>query len=218
MLSSFSTALSALTADETASMLSATISRTSTRRDSRTPWSRFPIWSRSRWARQTQVGGGVGTPITLAIVLAGRDSVHGRTSGCGDPRQRILHRPGTEQRNRVYARRQFPGELRRHAGNVDRAIRAGMDRGRRSAQHQWPLGNITVPTGTLTAPIATTASTVSLNLNSTATAANGSFSTSVTAYDSLGNSQVDHLHFYPDRDAESVELYRVDPGRRAPPR
>ena len=60
-----------------------------------------------------------------------------------------------------------------------------------------PTANITVPTGTLTTPIATTASTVSLNLNSTATAATGAFSTSVTAYDSLGNSHVVTYTFTP---------------------
>jgi flagellar hook protein FlgE len=60
-----------------------------------------------------------------------------------------------------------------------------------------PTGNITVPTGTLTVPIATTASSVSLNLNATATAATGTFSTSLVGYDSLGSSHVITYTFTP---------------------
>jgi flagellar hook protein FlgE len=53
------------------------------------------------------------------------------------------------------------------------------------------VGNITLSSGALKPPVATTAMTVSLNLNSTATAdATSSFSTPVTVYDSLGSSHV----------------------------
>jgi len=53
------------------------------------------------------------------------------------------------------------------------------------------MGNITLTSGALKPPTATTAMTVSLNLNSTATAdATSSFSVPVTSYDSLGTPHV----------------------------
>jgi flagellar hook protein FlgE len=53
------------------------------------------------------------------------------------------------------------------------------------------IGNITLSSGALKPPTATTAMTVSLNLNSTATAdATSSFSVPVTSYDSLGTPHV----------------------------
>lgn len=54
-----------------------------------------------------------------------------------------------------------------------------------------------MPTGTLTTPLATSAASVSLNLDSTAAVATGSFSTSVTAYDSLGASHIVTFTFTP---------------------
>jgi flagellar hook protein FlgE len=54
-----------------------------------------------------------------------------------------------------------------------------------------PIGNIAITSGALKPPAATTAMTVSLNLNSTATAdATSSFSVPVTSYDSLGTPHV----------------------------
>ncbi len=53
------------------------------------------------------------------------------------------------------------------------------------------IGNIALSSGALKPPVATTDMTVSLNLNSAATAdATSSFSTPVTVYDSLGTSHV----------------------------
>ena len=55
-----------------------------------------------------------------------------------------------------------------------------------------PVGDITVPTGSLKAPAATNNVSVELNLNAAATsgAANGTFSTSIEIFDSLGQSHV----------------------------
>jgi flagellar hook protein FlgE len=54
-----------------------------------------------------------------------------------------------------------------------------------------PIGNITLSSGALKPPVATTAMTVSLNLNSSANAdATSAFSTPVTVYDSLGTAHV----------------------------
>jgi flagellar hook protein FlgE len=52
-----------------------------------------------------------------------------------------------------------------------------------------PVGNIVVPQGTLQTPVPTTSASLSLNLNAAA-ATGANFSTSMTMYDSLGNSHV----------------------------
>jgi flagellar hook protein FlgE len=55
-----------------------------------------------------------------------------------------------------------------------------------------PPSNITIPTGTVQPPVITQNVSFSLNLNAAATpgSTNGTFATSVTIYDSLGNSHV----------------------------
>ncbi|HLK68719.1 MAG TPA: flagellar hook protein FlgE [Bryobacteraceae bacterium] len=59
-----------------------------------------------------------------------------------------------------------------------------------------PVSNITVPVGSVKAPIATSSFTVDLNLNSAAAADSTSdFTTPVTVYDSLGKSHVITLDF-----------------------
>ena len=59
-----------------------------------------------------------------------------------------------------------------------------------------PAGNIVVPVGSLKPPAATTTITDDLNLNSTATADSSSaFSTPITVYDGLGTSHVLALNF-----------------------
>ncbi|HTS26744.1 MAG TPA: flagellar hook protein FlgE [Bryobacteraceae bacterium] len=59
-----------------------------------------------------------------------------------------------------------------------------------------PVSNITVPVGSVKAPVATTDLTVDLNLNSAAAAdATSDFTTPITVYDSLGTSHVLTLDF-----------------------
>jgi flagellar hook protein FlgE len=59
-----------------------------------------------------------------------------------------------------------------------------------------PVGNITVPVGSVKAPVATSTFTADLNLNSAAAAdATSDFTTPVTIYDSLGKSHVLTLDF-----------------------
>jgi flagellar hook protein FlgE len=55
-----------------------------------------------------------------------------------------------------------------------------------------PPGNITIPTGTVQPPVVTQNFSFDMNLNAAATpgSANATFATSVTVYDSLGNSHV----------------------------
>jgi flagellar hook protein FlgE len=199
MFASFSTALSALTADETAiNVVGNNLANLNT------PGFKDVVVSFSDLVTQslggggkTQVGGGVGTPITLTNFSQGAIQ---STTG---PLDAAIQGDG-------FFIVQGPNNAVEYTrgGNFQVDSSGTLETSTGEALQGWtaaggvlntngPTANITVPTGTLTAPIATTASTVSLNLDSTATAATGAFSTSVTAYDSLGESHVVTYTFTP---------------------
>jgi flagellar hook protein FlgE len=200
MLSSFSTALSALTADETAlNVVGNNLANLNTVgfKDTVVCFSDLVTQSLGSGSGETQVGGGVGTPITLNQFSQGAiQSTNGPLDAAiqgsgffivGGPNGSTEYtRGGNFQVNSA-------GTLETATGQAVQGWTASGG----VLSTNGTLGNITIPTGTLTAPIATTTSSVSLNLNSTATVANGSFSTAVTAYDSLGNSHVITYTFTP---------------------
>ena len=63
-----------------------------------------------------------------------------------------------------------------------------------------PVGNIVIPVGSLKPPIATSTTTVNMNLNSSATAdPTSDFSTPETIFDSLGTSHVTDSELREDR-------------------
>jgi flagellar hook protein FlgE len=198
MLSSFSTALSALTADETAiNVVGNNLANLNTPGFKDTVVSFSDLISQSLNG-QTQVGNGVGTPVTLA------NFSQGAITATAGPLDAAIQGSGffivqgannaTEYTRGGNFQVNSAGTLETSTGEPVQGWTAAADG---ALNTNAPLSSITVPTGTLTAPVATTGSTVSLNLNSTATAANGSFSTSVTAYDSLGNTQVVTYTFTP---------------------
>jgi flagellar hook protein FlgE len=78
-----------------------------------------------------------------------------------------------------------------------------------------PTGNIIVPVGSLKPPMSTTRFTVDLNLNSSAAAdATSAFSTPMTVYDTLGNSHVLTLKF--EKTGANQWTYQVSiPGDQA---
>jgi len=200
MLSSFSTALSALTADETAiNVVGNNLANLNTPgfKDTVVSFSDLVTQSLGSGSGETQVGGGVGTPITLNQFSQGAiQSTTGPLDAAiqgdgffivqGQNNATEFTRGGNFQVNSA-------GTLETSTGQAVQGWTASGG----VLTTNGPTGNITVPTGTLTAPIATTASSVSLNLDSTATVATGSFSTSVTVYDSLGNSHVVTYTFTP---------------------
>src|SRR5580658_1302921 len=198
MISSFSTALSALTADETAiNVVGNNLANLNTPGFKDTVVSFSDLISQSLNG-QTQVGNGVGTPVTLA------NFSQGAITATAGPLDAAIQGSGffivqgannaTEYTRGGNFQVNSAGTLETSTGEPVQGWTAAADG---ALNTNAPLSSITVPTGTLTAPVATTGSTVSLNLNSTATAANGSFSTSVTAYDSLGNTQVVTYTFTP---------------------
>lgn len=200
MLASFSTALSALTADETAiNVTGNNLANLNTPgfKDTVVSFADLVTQSLGAGSGETQVGGGVAAPITLNQFSQGAIQ---NTNGPLDAAIQgdgffIVQGPNnsTEYTRGGNFQVNSDGTLETSTGQAVQGWTA--DAGVLDAN--GPTGNITVPTGTLTAPIATTTSTVSLNLNATATPANGSFSTSVTAYDSLGNAQVITYTFTP---------------------
>ncbi|MGA3188948.1 MAG: flagellar hook protein FlgE [Bryobacteraceae bacterium] len=198
MLASFSTALSALTADETAiNVVGNNLANLNTPGFKDTVVSFSDLVSQSINA-QTQVGGGVGAPVTLT------QFAQGAIQSTGGPLDAAIQGGGffmvqgangaTEYTRGGNFQVNAAGTLETSTGE---AVQGWTASANGTLNTNAPLSSITVPTGTLTAPIATTASTVSLNLDSTATAPTGAFSTSVTAYDSLGNAQVVTYTFTP---------------------
>jgi flagellar hook protein FlgE len=200
MLASFSTALSALTADETAiNVVGNNLANLNTPgfKDTVVSFSDLVTQSLGGGSGETQVGGGVAAPITL------NQFSQGAIQSTDGPLDAAI------QGNGFFIVQGANNAVEYTRGGNFQVNSAGtLETSTGEAVQGWtaaggvlntngPTGNITVPTGTLTAPIATTATTVSLNLNATATATNGSFSTSVTAYDSLGNSHVITYTFTP---------------------
>jgi flagellar hook protein FlgE len=198
MLGSFSTALSALTADETAiNVVGNNLANLNTNGFKNVDVVFADLVSQSL-ASQTKVGSGVAAPITLAQFS------QGAIQATGGPLDAAIQGDGffivggpngaTEYTRGGNMQVDANGTLETATGNP---VQGWTTASNGVLTTNGPIGNITVPTGNLTTPIATTATSVQVNLNATATAANGTFSTSVTAYDSLGNSHVVTYTFTP---------------------
>ncbi|MGH9561855.1 MAG: flagellar hook protein FlgE, partial [Terracidiphilus sp.] len=135
----------------------------------------------------TQVGFGVGTPITL------RQFSQGATQSTGGPLDAAIQGEGffvvqsasgsTEYTRGGTFKVDSNGDLTTASG--DKVQGWTMNNG--VLNTNGPIGNITVPTGTLAAPQATTAASLSLNLNSSSAAGTTFSSPPVQIYDSLGN-------------------------------
>lgn len=132
----------------------------------------------------TQVGFGVGTPITL------RQFTQGALQSTGGPLDAAIQGNGffivNDNGNTEYTRGgnfqvNTDGDLETASGQLVQ----GWTMTDGVVDTNQPIGNITVPVGTLTAPVATQNVSVSLNLDSAA-ASGTTFSTSVQVYDSLG--------------------------------
>ncbi len=137
----------------------------------------------------TQVGFGVGTPITLTQFSQGALESTGGPLDAAIQGDGFFIVSGAVTGNTEYTRGgsfqvNAAGELTTASGDFVQGwtINNGV------LNTNAPIGNITVPTGTLAPPVATTTTSVSLNLNANATAGPPptTFSTSVQVFDSLG--------------------------------
>ncbi len=141
---------------------------------------------------ETQVGFGVGVPVTL------RQFSQGAIQSSGGPLDASIQGDGF-----FVIKGSANQTLYTRGGNfqVDTAGNLTMATGERlqgwssvgaPLDVNLPIGDITVPVGSLKSPIATTNFSVDLNLDASATAGPpaDAFSTSVEVFDSLGNSHI----------------------------
>ncbi|HEV2447161.1 MAG TPA: flagellar hook protein FlgE [Candidatus Sulfopaludibacter sp.] len=202
MFTSFSTALSALAADSTAiDVVGNNLANLNTPgfKTSQVCFRDLVTESLGAGLGETQVGFGTGQPLTVRQFSQGAIQT---SSGLLD---------AAIQGDGFFVVQDTSGEtLYTRAGNfqTDKAGNLLTDTG--AAVQGWttvdpttgqvdtngPIGNIVVPVGSLKPPVATTAFTADLNLNSNAAADSTSdFTTPVTVYDSLGTSHVLTLDF-----------------------
>jgi flagellar hook protein FlgE len=200
MLTSFSTALSALNADTTAiDVVGNNLANLNTPSFKASTVSFHDLVTQSLGAGlgSTQVGFGVGTPITLRRFSQGAIQA---SSGPLD---------GAIQGDGFFVIQAFGGNIQyTRSGNFLVNTNGNLTPATREELQGWtinngvldtnlPIGPITVPVGSLAPPIATTSTSVDLNLNAAASAGPppATFSTSVQVYDSLGTSHIVTLTF-----------------------
>ncbi len=195
MFTSFSTALSALSASSTAiDVVGNNLANLNTVGYKTSDVSFHDLVTQSLGAGlgETQVGFGVGTPLTTRQFTQGAIQTTGGTLDAAIQGQGffvIQGRDGSAQYTR--------------AGNFQVDEKGNLETATGESVQGWtqvngtlntnaPPGNITIPTGTVQAPVATQNISFDLNLDAAATAgtAAGTYATSVTVYDSLGNSHV----------------------------
>jgi flagellar hook protein FlgE len=192
---SFSTALSALSAHTTAiDVVGNNLANINTPGFKASTVSFHDLVTQSLGAGlgETQVGFGVGTPITL------REFSQGAIQSTGGPLDVALQGDGflitkNSQGATEYTR---GGNLQVDTeGNLTTAtgeLLQGWTLQNGAVNTNLPVSNITVPVGSLKPPVATSNISVDLNLDASATngSPTGSFSTSIQVYDALGNSHI----------------------------
>jgi flagellar hook protein FlgE len=195
MLTSFSTALSALSANETAiDVVGNNLANLNTPGFKASTVSFYDLVTQSLGAGlgSTQVGFGVGTPVTLAQFS------QGAIQSTGGPLDAAIQGDG------FFVVQDPSGQtLYSRGGNFQVDSNGNLTTATGEKVQGWtqvnavldtngPIGNITVPVGALEAPQPTTTMSFSLNLNAASTAGPppGTFSTSIQVYDSLGDSHV----------------------------
>lgn len=197
---SFSAALSALSADTTAiDVVGNNLANIDTTgfKASTVSFQDLVTESLGAGLSQTQVGFGVGVPLTTCQFTQGALQ---STGGVDDAAIQgggffVLNDPEE-------------GQLFTRAGNFTVDANGNLLSASGAAVQGWtavdgvlntngPISNITIPVGTLQPPVASTQVSASMNLDASATvgASDATFSTPVTVYDSLGTSHVLTLTF-----------------------
>jgi flagellar hook protein FlgE len=191
-VSSFSIALSGLTADSDAlDAVGNNLANLNTVGYKNTEVNFYDLLQQSIAGGATQIGGGVSAPQTEAVFSQGSIQSTGGNydaaiNGNGffvvqDPNGTTLYtRAGDFQLN-------GSGELVTDTGQVVQ----GWNAENNVVNTSGPIGNITIPSNALQTPSATQNMSVTMNLNAAGVAnePSGSFSTSVEVVDSLGNTQ-----------------------------
>jgi flagellar hook protein FlgE len=200
MQTSFSTALSALAAHSTAiDVVGNNLANLNTPGFKASTVSFHDLVTQSLGAGlgETQVGFGVGAPVTL------RQFSQGAIQSTGAPLDAAIQGDGF-----FVVRGSGQSTLYTRGGNFEVDTSGNLTTATGERLQGWtasggvldtnaPIGDITVPVGSLKAPIATTTASVDFNLDASAVSGQpaGVFSTSIEVYDSLGNSHVVSITF-----------------------
>jgi len=195
MLTSFSTALSALSANETAiDVVGNNLANLNTPGFKASTVSFYDLVTQSLGAGlgATQVGFGVGTPVTLAQFS------QGAIQSTGGPLDAAIQGDGffvvqDASGQTLYTRGgNFQVDSNGNLTTATGELVQGWTQAGGALNTNAPTGNITVPVGSLEAPQATSTMSLSLNLDATQTTPGtpNTFSTSIQVYDSLGNAHV----------------------------
>ena len=195
MFTSFSTALSALSASSTAiDVVGNNLANLNTIGFKTSEVSFHDLVTQSLGAGlgETQVGFGVGTPLTTREFTQGAIQTTGGTLDAAIQGQGFFVIQGPEGSTEYTRAGNFQTDA---SGDLETATGEkvqGWTQANGTLNTNAPPGNITIPTGTVQAPVATQNISFDMNLNAAATpgSANATFATSVTVYDSLGNSHV----------------------------
>jgi len=195
MITSFSTALSALSAHSTAiDVVGNNLANLNTAGFKESVVSFHDLVTQSLGAGlgETQVGFGVGTPVTL------RQFSQGAIQSTGGPMDAAIQGDGF-----FVVKGDANQQLYTRGGNFQVDTDGNLTTATGERVQGWtttnnvldvnaPIGDITVPVGSLKAPITTTRFSADLNLDSTATVGPPptKFATPLEVYDSLGNSHV----------------------------
>jgi flagellar hook protein FlgE len=202
MFTSFSTALSALSACSTAiDVVGNNLANLNTPgfKTSQVVFRDLVTQSLGAGLGETQVGFGTGTPLTVREFTQGSIQT---SSGLldaaiqGDGFFVLKNDAGNTQYTRAG---NFKADTDGYLLTATGAYVQGwttIDATTGKVDTNGPIGNIVVPVGSLKAPTVTTAFTVDLNLNSSSSAdTTSAFSTPITVYDSLGTSHVLTMNF-----------------------
>ncbi|HEV2201288.1 MAG TPA: flagellar hook protein FlgE [Bryobacteraceae bacterium] len=219
MLTSFSTALSALSADTTAiDVVGNNLANLNTPgfKASTVSFHDLVTQSIGDGLGSTQVGFGVGVPVTL------RQFSQGAIQSTGSPLDAAIQGDG------YFVVKTPTGAVEyTRSGNFQVDTNGNLTTATGEQVQGWtasagalstnaPVGPITVPVGSLAAPVATTATSVDLNLDASAPAG-ATFSTSVQVYDSLG---ISHLVTYTFTKTATVNQWTfsagIPPGETTP--
>jgi flagellar hook protein FlgE len=198
MFSSFSTALSALKAQSTAiDVVGNNLANLNTSGFKSSVVAFHDLVSQSLGAGEAQVGFGVGRPVTLRHFTQGSIQV---TSGLLDAGIQgdgffVVQTPGgaTQYTRGGNFQVDKDGKLMTPTGEAVQ----GWTRTNGTLDTNGAINTIIVPVGSVAAPVPTKSFSFEINLNAAAVngTPDGTFSTSVTIYDSLGNSHIVSAQF-----------------------
>ena len=195
MFTSFSTALSALSAYTTAiDVVGNNLANLNTTSFKASNVSFHDLVTESLGAGlgDTQVGFGVGTPITQREFVQGAIQTTGGTLDAAIQGDGFFVVQGPNDSTEYTRAGNFQVDQNGNLTSATGEQVQGWTQTNGVLNTNAPPGDITIPVGTVMPPIPTQSFSFDLNLNAAAQAgsATGTFATSVTVYDSLGNSHI----------------------------